>query len=77
MLLVLEEPSLEEDVDAWSCWYDTIKRSRDELAARMEAAGIRTLPAATKGTGWSEDKPAPPPPCEEVLTLHGQGSGGL
>ena len=75
---VLEEPNLELDYEKWAAWYDGIKVHRDELLAAMDAEGIRPLPPAVKGTGWSEDTaPARPPEMSECLTLHGQRGGGL
>ena len=75
---VLEEPNLELDYEKWAAWYDGIKVHRDELLAAMDAEGIRPLPPAVKGTGWSEDTaPARPAEMSECLTLHGQRGGGL
>ena len=77
LFYVLEEPSLEDDFDAWGAWYERIKAQRDALAERMGAAGVRTLPAATRGIGWSEKTNAPPTPQQVGgMTLHGL-SGGM
>ena len=73
---VLEEPSVDDDFEAWSGWYESVKGCRDLLLTTMEARGVRPLPALAKGSGWME-KPPPPPAVPEVLTLHGQRGGGL
>jgi hypothetical protein len=74
---VLEEPSLENDYEGWAAWYDAVKSYRDELLTRMEARGVRAVPAASKGTGWNEATPPPPLNSPDVLTLHGQRGGGI
>ena len=75
---VLEEPSLEDDYEGWAAWYETVKAHRDVLQLRMDAIGVRALPSAAKGTGWSEStKPAAPFQLGDCLTLHGQRGGGL
>ena len=77
LTLVMDEPSLEEDFDGWGCWFEGIKASRDALLERMQALGVRALPAAVKGTGWNEATPARPVEQSECLTLHGQRGGGI
>jgi len=75
---VLEEPSLEADVDRWARWFEGLKAHQAQCEALMEACGVRALPLAAKGTGWSESSPAPAParPADN-LTLHGQHGGGI
>ena len=75
----MEEPSLDDDYEGWAAWYDAVKAHRDALADAMRARGIRTLPAATKGTGWHEAAPREEKKAEmaDPLTLYGQKGGGL
>ena len=78
LFYVMEEPSLEDDYERWAAWYEGVKAHRDALLAVMADKGVRPLPAATKGTGWSEDTRATPPArTEDPLTLHGQRGAGL
>ena len=81
LFLVLEEPSIDEDYEGWASWFDAIKASREQLQALMDELGVRALPPAAKGTGWSEaTKPAEPSAAGQMsdcLTLHGQRGGGL
>ena len=75
---MLEEPNLEDDYEKWAAWFEGIKAHRDELLRAMDAHGIRPLPPASKGTGWSEaTAPARPAELSDCLTLHGQRGGGL
>ena len=78
LFYVLEEPNLEADIERWSNWYDGVKAHQAELQALMDELGVRVLPPAAKGTGWSENAPAPAParPADN-LTLHGQRGGGI
>ena len=73
---VLEEPSLDDDVEAWSAWFEAVKAHRATLTDRMEQLGVRCLPPAAKGADWSGHSVEPARP-EECITLHGQRSGGL
>mmetsp|Transcript_78877 Transcript_78877/g.156818 ORF Transcript_78877/g.156818 Transcript_78877/m.156818 type:complete len:158 (-) Transcript_78877:255-728(-) len=77
VFFVLEEPQLDEDPLGWASWYDGVKASRDTLLALMQTLGVRELPAAAKGTGWSEDTKVTPAQPDGALTLHGQRGGGL
>lgn len=79
LFFILEEPSLEHDPTSWADWYDGIKAGRDVIYAQMETLGVRALPVASKGTGWSEEVRANPVrACQaDILTLHGQKGGGL
>jgi len=42
----------------------------------MKRLGVRPLPTATLGAGW-DDTPKPPPAQSDLVTLHGQHTGGL
>ena len=42
--LVLEEPSLEEDIERWSAWFDGLKAARAQLRAALDARGLPPLP---------------------------------
>ena len=81
LFLLMEEPNLELDYDGWGRWYDGVKASRDALLGRMESLGVRPVPPASKGTGWSEAtaRSQPVRAAEVVggLTLHGQRGGGI
>ena len=78
VLYVLEEPSLEDDFDGWSAWFDGVKAGRDRLLEAMGALGVRPRPAASKGLGWNEAAPRPPrAEMADCLTLHGQRGGGI
>ena len=61
LFLLMEEPNLELDYDGWGRWYDGVKASRDALLGRMESLGVRPVPPASKGTGWSEATAQPQP----------------
>ena len=75
---MLEEPSLEDDYEAWATWYGGIKAHRERLEERLQALGVRALPAAAKGSGWTEDTAAPAPARpSDCMTLHGQRGGGI
>ena len=62
---MLEEPSLEDYLERWGAWYERIKAQRDALAERLRAAGVRALPAATRGIGWTENTNALPAPQQQ------------
>jgi hypothetical protein len=74
---ILEEPSLEDDFERWAAWFDGVKAHRDQLETMMGELGVRTLPAAVKGTGWNENTKAPEPKHADLLTLHGQRGGAV
>ena len=75
---VMEEPSIDDEYEQWASWYDGVKAHRDALLERMDALGVRPLPAATKGLGWDEAAPqAPRAQLEGPITLHGQRGGGI
>ena len=74
VLLVLDEPSIDDDFEGWAAWFDELKARRDELAAFTASLGVRALPTATKGVGWGD---APSRQAEaECATLHGQAGAG-
>ena len=77
LCLVLEEPALELDLDAWSAWFDALKAKRDVLGAVMAELGVRPLPPAALGGGWGEAAPPPPAPLDGPMTMHGQHAGGM
>ena len=74
--LVLEEPSLEADIERWSAWYDGLKAARAELRDALEARGLRPLPAAVKGGGWDTGGDGGGDDLEGYAVLHGQSGGG-
>ena len=74
--LVLEEPSLEADIERWSAWYDGLKAARAQLRDALEARGLRPLPAAVKGGGWDTGGDGGGDDLEGYAVLHGQSGGG-
>jgi len=76
LCLVLEEPVLELDLDAWSAWFEALKEKRDVLGVLMAELGVRPLPPAALGGGW-DAAPLPPAPLDCPMTMHGQHAGGV
>ncbi|KAL1521364.1 hypothetical protein AB1Y20_021031 [Prymnesium parvum] len=75
-VLVLEEPNLGDNVEAWYAWYERLKTCRDELQAFMERLHVPVLPAARKSAREEVDAFSGCL-CRNPATLHGQASGGL
>ena len=76
VFLVLDEPSLEDDYEGWAAWYDGLKARNARLLELMAERGVRPVPAASKGVGWSE--PSVKPPEMEIATATRElgGTGG-
>ena len=50
-MLVLEEPSLEKDMEAWAAWFERLKTQRSKLQAHMQSCNVAPLPTAVKSVG--------------------------
>ena len=43
LCLILEEPNLEDDFDAWSAWFEVLKQGKEELGRFMQGLGVRAI----------------------------------
>ena len=75
LCLILEEPNLEDDFDAWSAWFEALKQGKEELGRFMQGLGVRPLPPAVLGGGWGDPTPKPVA-VDDCAVVHGQHTGG-
>ena len=74
--LVLEEPSLEADIERWSAWYDGLKAARAQLRDALEARGLPPAAGRRQGGGWDTGGDGGGDDLEGYAVLHGQSGGG-